>query len=479
MTPSTFPLKNLPITHFVHLMHIASFRFSLVLVFGLWLSLPALQGQASHEMTLEQAIEYGLEHSRNVQSARFDEYIAQARVKETVAGGYPQINGTVEGQYYFEVPRLVLPPSLAQTLNPGGDGEPLQAALPFQANLGASLSQLVFDGSFFIGVKAAKAYRELSHRQLNRSREQVAFQVSQAFYQALILAERQQVLDANIARVQQLFEETQGRYEEGFVEKIDVDRLRINLNNLNLERQKTIRMAELSRQLLKFQMGMPLQDQLVLAAEPQDISLKSPEAYLSEYAADPTHRVDYQLLQSQRELERFNYRRIRSGYLPNVYLSASYQRQYQGLEDESTDPFDLTGNWFNVALTGLTINVPIFDGLRKHRQMQQSQLELRKLDNQFEQYQQSYQVEVDQARTELRNAYASLQSTEQTRDLARDIYQTTREKYKEGVGSSLEVNQAESDLNEAEANYLASLLEYLLAQTEYQRAVGAFGQYHE
>jgi outer membrane protein TolC len=446
---------------------------------ALWLSIWPLCAQQSHEMTLEQAIAYGLKNSRNVQNARFDEYIAEARVKETIAGGYPQVNGTVEGQYYFEVPRLVLPPSLAQTLNPGGDGEPLQAALPFQANLGASLSQMVFDGSFSIGVKAARAYRELSHRQLNRSREEAAYQVSQAYYQALIVQERLKVLDANIARVEKLFEETQGRYDEGFVEKIDVDRLRINRNNLRLERQKTARMAEVSRQLLKFQMSMPLQDQLTLDADPEQMALESPNTFLTEYVADPSNRVDYLLLQSQRELEAFDYRRIRSGYLPNVYLSASYQRQYQGLEDEATEAFDLVGTWFNVALIGLTVNVPIFDGLRKHRQMQQSQLELRKIDNQFEQFQQSYQLEVEQARAELRNAYASLQSTEQTRDLAQDVYQTTRTKYKEGVGSSLEVNEAESQLNEAEANYLAALLEYLLAQTEYQRTVGAFRQYHE
>lgn len=460
-------------------MHIATFRLMFLVLLGWLLSMPWLMAQQSHEMTLEQAIEYGLENSRNVQNARFDEYIAQSRVKETIAGGYPQINGTVEGQYYFEVPRLVLPPSLAQTLNPGGDGEPLQAALPFQANLGASLSQMVFDGSFFVGVKAARAYRELSHRQLNRSREEAAYQVSQAYYQALIVAERLKVLDANLDRVEKLFDETQGRYEEGFVEKIDVDRLRINRNNLQLEREKTARMAKVSRQLLKFQMGMPLQDELTLSANPKEMALQSPGAFLTEFAADPTNRVDYRLLQTQRDLEDYNFRRIRSGYLPNVYLSASYQRQYQGLEDESTEAFDLTGTWFNVALMGLTVNVPIFDGLRKHRQMQQSKLEMRKIDNQFAQFQQSYQFEVEQADSELRNAYASLQSTEQTRDLAQDVYQTTRTKYKEGVGSSLEVNEAESQLNEAEANYLAALLEYLLAQTEYQRKVGAFSLYHE
>lgn len=459
-------------------MHTASLRWS-CLVLGLLLSSLATRAQTAHLMTLDQAIAYGLEHSQNIQNARFDEYIAQARVKETIAGGYPQINGTVEGQYYFEVPRLVLPPSLAQTLNPGGDGEPLQAALPFQANLGASLSQMVFDGSFFVGVKAARAYRELSHRQLNRSREQVAYQVSQAYYQALIVQERLKVLDANLDRIDRLFTETQGRYEEGFVEKIDVSRLRINQNNLKLEREKTQRMAEVSRQLLKFQMGMPLQDELTLDAEVADFTAEQPGDFLSAYTPDPSQRIDYQLLQSQQELEQFNYRRIRSGYLPNVYLSASYQRQYQGLEDEATEGFDLTGTWFNVALMGLTVNVPIFDGLRKHRQMQQSQLELRKLDNQFEQYQQSYQLEVEQAQVELRNAYASLNAAEQNRDLAQEVYATTRTKYKEGVGSSLEVNDAETQLNEAEANYLAALLEYLLSQTEYQRAMGAFGQYHE
>jgi outer membrane protein TolC len=473
---------------------------------GLSLGWLPLSGQTSHVLTLEQAISYGLEHSKNIQNARFDEYIARAQVKETVAQGLPQISGKIEPQGFLQLPKTILPgafspeqeivqvrtadggvrPIPVTRINPE-TGQPIPGpnieavfGFPIQYSMGATLNQLLFDGTFFLGLKAAKTFRQLAHQQLNRSREEVAIAVSQAYYQALIVQERTKIVEANIARVEQLFKETEGRYVEGFVEKIDVDRLRINLNNLRLEREKVNRLVQVSRDLLKFQMGMPLGDQVELDADLERLVDQRPQDTPDEAAFDPRNRMEYSLLQTQREIESYNLRRIRAGYFPSVYLFGNYQYQYQGQPDESTDnPFDLSGIWFPLSVVGVTVNVPIFDGLRKHQQMQQSQLEMRKLDNQAEMLTQSTQLEARQTYADLRNAYASVQSTGDTRQLAQEVYETTRIKYKAGVGSSLEVNEAESQLNEAEANYLSALLEYLLAQTDYQRALGAFGQYHE
>lgn len=465
-----------------------------------------LQAQESHTMTLEEAIAYGLKHHKNIENARFDEYIAGLRVKETLASGYPQLSGSVDPQAFLQLPTTILPgefqpqqeiinvrradggvqPIAVPQVDPEtGEpitGDPVEAVFgfPIQFSAGVTLNQMLFDGSFFVGVKAARTFRELSHKQLNRTREQTAVAISQAYYQALIAQKRGSIVEANIERVEKLFRETEGLYQEGFAEKLDVDRLRINLNNLYLEKQKIARTVELSRYLLKFQMGMPITDELTLEADIDELARPEEPELPGLSEVDLTQRIDYSLLQSQREMEQHNLRRIQMGYLPSIYFFTNYQYQYQGEPNDETDAaLDLTGIWFPVAVSGLSINVPIFDGLQKHRQVQQSRLELRKIENQFTMWEQGAQLEYVQATTELENAYASLQSTEQTRELANQVYETTRIKYKEGVGSSLEVNEAESQLKEAEANYLSALLEYLLARNELERARGDFRRYHE
>ncbi len=473
---------------------------------GFLVFLPLAKAQESHQMTLEEAIDYGLSHNVNIENARFDAYIARAQAKEVIASGLPQITGKVEPQAFLQLPITILPgefspqqeivpvqradggvlPLPVTQINPE-TGTPIAGApievvfgFPVQFSAGVSLSQLVFDGSFFLGVKAAKSFEELAYQQVNRGREDIALAITQAYFQTLITRERISSLEANLTRLEQLYKETSALNQEGFAEKIDVDRLKISLGNLYLEREKANRLANLAIDILKYQMGMPYQDELELSMDLETLKQDKLGEISMVGTFDPTQRIEYQLLESQRELESLNLRGKRVGYLPSIYLFGNYQYQFQGEPNDETDnPLDLTGTWFPLSVVGLTVNVPIFDGLRREHSMEQSRLELKKIENQFELFEQSSQLEYRQAQAELNNAFASLKAAENTRDLAESVFNTTRIKYREGVGSSLEVNEAESQLSETEANYLSALLEYLLAQTEADRVMGEFSKYHE
>jgi len=453
------------------------YRATLPLLF-VWMLLGLLpqtiQAQTAQSMTLEEAISYALENSVNVQNAQFDAYIAEARTKEVAASGLPQISGQADAQAFINLPTQILPGAL-NFVEPGTPAE-VKFGLPFQYTVGASVNQLLFDGTFFLGLKAAKVFTDLTDKQLDQTREETAYQVSQAYYQALIINEQQGVLHANIARLQALFNETKALNEAGFVEKIDVDRLQINLNNLLIEQQKTERLAALSKDLLKFQMGMPVGDDIELTTSVEEMQKGDPIAAFDPADFSPLNRIEYSLLQTQRELENLNYRRIRTGYAPGLYAFGNFQ--WQALRDTG-QAFDFGEPWFPITVVGLTLNVPIFDGLRKHRQMQQSQLTLRKIDNQSRLLEQSINLEARQAWTELQNAYGSLEVAEQNRDLANRVFNTTRIKYNEGVGSSLEVNEADTQLRTAQANYYSSLLEFVLAKAAYVRARGEFAQYRQ
>ncbi|RMG59258.1 MAG: TolC family protein [Bacteroidetes bacterium] len=455
-------------------------RFGLLLWLGVLLqsSLPA---QDSLRLDLEACIAYALDHNPTVQNARFDTYIAQAQVKEVMASGYPQVNGTVDLQYFPSLPTTILPGDFNPVVDPvTGEtrpGDPLEVrfGFPWQSTAGIGINQLFFDGTFFIGLKGARTYEELSIRAADRTREETALAVSQAYFQALMAKEQLALIDANLLRVRKLFTETRALNEAGFAEKIDVDRLQINLTNLELEREKIDRFVVLARTLLKFQMGMPVDQPLALKGSVSELA-EAPAPPLSLGDLDPTNRVEYRLLQTQERIEQYNTQRIRAGYLPSLYGFSNMQVNAQR---DAFDFFDTNQKWFPIVVMGFQLNVPIFDGFRKRAQVQQSQLELRKIRNQFDQFALSMQVEVQTAYHKMQDAYNTVQATQANVELARRVYEVAEIKYREGVGSSLEINDAESQLKQAEANYLNGMYQYLMAELELQKARGEFSRYHQ
>lgn len=451
--------------------------FRMILFVGL-ASGSLLRAQTTHEMDLATAIAYALEHGTAVKNATLDQYIAQSKVNEIRALGLPQINGQGDFQYFFDLPTFVLPGELNPVVDPNtGEvtpGPPTEAqfGFPYQASAGISASQLLFDGTFFLGLQAAKVYADLATKQANQTREETALKVTQAYYQALIAQQQGQLLDANITRVQELLKETKVLHEEGFVEQIDVDRLQLNLNTLLLEQQKVVRLVDLSLDLLKFQMGLPISDKLILTEE---IAQLATEPYLNLENFQPELRSEVQLLAAQREFETYNLRSIKVGYYPSAYLIGSYTYNWQF---NSFDNFENESAVFPTSLIGLRVNVPIFDGLQKQAQAEQVKFSLRKLDHQAEELRRAIDLEVNQASSDVYNAYNNLEAYEQNVALAQQVFDIASIKYKEGVGSSLEINDAETQLKTAQTQYLSGLLEYLLAKADFQKATGEFSLYH-
>lgn len=449
----------------------------------------------AQEFTLEESIQYALDHNKNIQNARFEEYVANAKVKEYLSIGLPQLRGGVDLNYYAELPTQILP----GLFNPAVDivniegnpypltrldpktfqpipGEEVEAkfGFPWQATAGFTLNQLIFDGSFFTGVQAARALERLSRKDLHRSQEETAVSVSKAYYQAMIAQENLNLVNANIDRLNKLFAETKALNETGFVEKIDVDRLQINVTNLRLQKSNLERLVALSKDMLKFQMGMPVNDQIQLTESIAQL-VEAPNAVNMESVFDPNSRIEYSILQSQIELQNYNLKQFKNGYLPSLNSFASYQWNAQ------RDKFNfLNGKerWFPIGLVGLSLNVPIFDGFRKKSQISQVRYKLKQMDNYSDIMRNSIQLEIKNAQAQTLNSYDKLESLKRNRELAQKVFKVSQIKYKEGVGSSLELNDAENQLKQAESSYLSGVFEYLMAKVELQKSTGQFSKYH-
>jgi outer membrane protein len=468
-------------------------------------STPAAQTQS---FTLEQAIEYGLANAVSIKNAELDERIASARVKETRGIGLPQISGDVNVVHNEQLPRFF---GYKQTLygfaapiNPDTKqpipyeqflvGVPDKAVVAGQnffqlKNSGSAnfaLTQILFNGSYLVGLKAANAYRDLSVRSTAQSRETVIQQVTKAFYAVLINKDRLNLFETNIERVESLLKTTAALNENGFAEAIDVDRIKVTLNNLKAEREKFYNLQELSTQLLKFQMNYPMEKELIALGEIS--TLKVDETVLTEYSAqwDYTRRSDYQLLNANQTLQELNLKNKYAEGLPSLAAFANYGWQTQSgtfsgvfktetnLSEDNKVQAPALGldKWYAVSNVGFSLSVPIFSGLQRTYKVQQAKLELLKIENNMSNLKSAIDLEVKQTAISYLNAITSLKSQEENRRLAENVARVTKIKYEQGVGSNIEVIEAESSLREAQINYYSALYDALVAKVDLDKAYG-------
>ena len=434
-------------------------------------------------LSLSQAIDYAMSHKSDIRNSQVDEQIAKQKVREITGSGLPQINGSFELQDFLVRPTTVFPDFISPSIYgvlikenlvpaskfPSSEGIfPVQFGTKYNGTVGVSASQLIFDGGFLVGLKAAKVYTLLSRKMTDRTRIDAVEAITKAYYGVVINNEHQKLLEANISRLQKIYDDTKAYFNNGFVEEIDVDRLKVQLNNLQVENEKVARLLEISADLLKFQMGMLVSTQIKLTD-----TLGYTDFAMESGTVDYTNRIEFSLLQTQKELYGLDVKRNKAGYLPN--LAAYGNLQSQALRNEFT-VFDPGKQWFASFIIGAKLNVPIFDGFQKSARIQQAKLNLQKLNNDEGNLKNYIDFQVTSARVSYDNAIKTMNEQKQNMDLAQKVARVTQIKYKEGVGSNLEVVTAETSLRESQTNYFDALYNLIIAHTDLLKAEGKLGK---
>ncbi len=451
----------------------------------------------SATLTLDQCIQYALENSINIKNAQLDERVSEARVKETVGIGLPQISGSVSLQHNQQLPRFFARYATAQGFAGVDDeGKPLlnipgvnptdvvAMQSPFQlkssGSATAQINQLLFSGSYLVGLKASNTYKELSVKTTAQTKETTIEQVTKAFYSALINKERMQLFESNITRVDSLLRNTKALHANGFAESIDVDRIQVTLNNLITERRNFENLQQLSIELLKFQMNYPMNADIEVAGDLAEQNIKVDlNSYLNDW--NYRNRPDYQLLEVNRKLQQLNVKNNVAANLPvlSAFANGGWMTQSNnigglfvtntGIKDEGGIGPD---KWYTISSYGLSMSIPIFSGLQRNYRTQQEKLKLQKIENSFKTLESSIDLQVRQASITYENAVQTLESQQRNMDLARNVARITQVKYEQGVGSNLEVVTAESSLKEAQINYYNALYDAMVAKTDLDKAFG-------
>lgn len=436
----------------------------LSLVFCLFSALDA-KAQLSDTVanfSLQEAIEYAQRNQSAVQNAKIDEEIASNTVKQTIGIGLPQVNGSVNFQDFIKVPTNLIP---GEIFGQPGELIPVQFGVKYQSSLGLELNQLIFDGSYLVGLQASKTYKELSSKSLKRSRIETAVAVSKAYYSVLVSNEQLSLLDANLLRLKKSLNDTKALYANGFVEKIDVDRLTVLNNNLETERENVIRLLDLNVNLLKFQMGMSVKSKLTL--KDSIAGLQVVQTFAVSDTAAYKNRIEYSLLETQKKLNELDLKRYKSQFLPS--LSAFGSTSQNALSNSLGTLFERS---FPATLIGFRLAVPIISGGIKLYQVRNAKLEILKTENNLINLRNGINLEVEQAQTTYRNGLKSLENQNRNMDLAQEVLRVTKIKYEQGVGSSIEVTTAETSLKEAQNNYINALYELLINKVNMDKALG-------
>jgi outer membrane protein TolC len=295
--------------------------------------------------------------------------------------------------------------------------------------------------------------------------------VTKAYYQVLVSNEAIKLLDANIAQLKEQLDQTTQQNKQGFVEKIDVDRLAVQYNNLTTDRENVARSLVLNYQLLKFQMGMPIQQQLTLIDKLENIPY---DRGVSPYNTDTSfyrNRIEYHLLETNVKLNQLDVKNKKAAFLPTLSANGGFAATYQ----ENQTKFLYNHN-YPYSYIGLSLNVPIFSGGQRSNQLKQSQIAVQQAQNDLENVKNALSLEASSAQTTFYNSLQSLNSQKRSRDLAAEVLRVSKIKYQQGVGSSVEVTQAQTQLSVSDNDYIQALYNAVISKVDLDKALGRIQQ---
>lgn len=426
------------------------------------------QGMAQQKDTLsyslEDCVKYALENHPDVKNIKIDEKIYTEKVHQVRSAGLPQINGEVQYQYYAYIPTSLIPNFFGGKPN---EYIPVQFGVPHNWSAGANASQLIFSGSYLVGLQAAKTVTELARKNTTRQEVDTRLAVNKAFYTTLLTQENIRLIDLNLVRLDSTLRTMKAMNTAGYLDQLSIDRIEVTKNNLLIERQKLNNLIALTLNLLKFQMSMPMETPLKLKGT-LTVDQAEPLPTTSE-KVDATQRSEYKLLETQLKLNTLSLKAVKAEYLPSlaafstVNLSGPNQKFYV---------FNYGQRWYPTVIIGAKISVPIFDGLNKVAKANEAKLTLLKTQNSMTRFEQAVQLEATNARTSYLNAISTLDIQKKNITLAQEVYRVTQEKNKAGKASYLEITDADNALKTAQLNYSTAQYDVIIARIDYLKALG-------
>lgn len=442
-------------------------RLLCTLTTTVWLGIFTTQAQVDslqrkiNVFSLEDCVQYALQHQRDVVNARLDQQFAREQIRESTGKLLPHVDISGNFQDNLKLQTSLIPDFINGNLD---NKIPVQFGTKYSSNVFGQVNQTIFNSDYFLGLKASRVYEQLSERNLRRTAIDTRVAVMKAYYAVLVNEENIRLTAANEAQLKKTLADTKARYDAGVGERVDVDRITVSYNNVVTSIENQRRLLAYSRELLKFQAGMPQEDSLQLSQSVKDFS---PRHVLDTVNYRIEDRVEYGLQITQIELNKLNLKSKKMQYLPELSGFVNYGFNY------FSETFgDLYKRGFGTSALGLSLTWPIFTGTERLHQVHQQEITLRKSLNDLDYLGQQIQLDVKNAYMQYQNNLALLKTQETNMELTQGVYDRIVLKYDQGVSSSLDVISAESELQQAQSDYITALLNALMTKLDLDKAMG-------
>jgi outer membrane protein len=429
----------------------------------------SLVNAQQNSFSLKECIDYAKENNPNLKSARAAITSSEAKVGEILASGFPQINASADLGDNYIIPTSFLPAAAFNPSAPPDEFIGVKFGTTYSGRASINVDQMIFNGSYFVGLKASKTYTELSRKDLIKSETDMVEAIKKAYYSVLVNKERADLVETNYQRLDSLLAQTKAQYESGFAEKIDVNRVQVQYNNIiNTKNNTSIGLA-VSYNLLKFQMGLPISSTIELKDDLETIKFQVLD---DEFTKDfqYSNRIEYNILEVNKALVELDIKNTNSQYLPSLDFYGNYGASY------GTSTFNnflqFGPNWRSLGTFGIRASLPIFDGLRKSKVIQQKKVQLQQLDNTVELTKSQIDLEQEQSMLTFQSSLQTLKTQHENMELSKEVYDVTVIKYQQGVGSNIEVINADADYKEAQTNYYAAMYDALIASVDLEKSYG-------
>jgi len=422
--------------------------------------------------SLIEAQNYAIQNNKQIVNARLDVLISKKKIWETTAIGLPQASASTSYNYNIDLPVTLMP---AKIFNPkAADGEYIEMKFGTEHNtkFNFQATQIIFSGEYIVGLKASKIYKQLSENQVEKTEQDIREQIANTYELILIAQERKQILEKNIKSTKSIYDDTQSLFESGLAQETDASQLKINLTTLENALKSANRQIDIIKNLLKFQMNIPLENPIELSDKLEPLLTSINIGTLLNTPFDIKNHIDYKIVSTQEHLQELNLNREKSTFLPSISAFYNHQESMMGNDFEVFEG----GEWYPANIVGLNINIPLFGSGQKLSKVSQQKIELDKIQNSKYQLSESLNMQVIKARLEFQNAHDSYLLQKSNKELAKKIYKDYEIKYKEGMTSSLELTQAQIQYLNTEQSYFQAVFNLLDAKNKLDKALGVLNQ---
>jgi len=426
----------------------------IILITLITISRLGVSGQASDSemvLSLQQAQDYALLNNKMVQAAKSDVLASRIAVWETISAALPEISATGSFTDNLKLMTTLLP---GEFFGQPGVKIPVTFGSEFNSSGSVQASLLLFNAPLYIGIETNKLANKLSEENLEKSELDTKESVAMAYYLILVSEKSLEILNGNIANLNETLKSTRAMYSAGMAESTDVDQMVSNLSMVENSRSSLERNIELNYNLLRFQLGVSAGTVIRLTEKLDSFTdLVNIEAILSQ-EFDHTQNINFRMIEGQEKMSALVLKSQKASVLPT--LAGFYNYGTNGMGDKVSEL-----QWFQNSMAGLQISVPIIASGQRYARIKKAQYNLEKARTTKEMVTEQLLIQEKQLRYNLINANLQYKSQKENVEVSRRVYESMENKFRQGMASSLELTQANSQFLQAENNYISALMNLL------------------